>query len=260
MSLLSFPRTIYRRLKRVPCVGPFVSRMDQLIRDWSLRVNRPRRARLRQEWRSCMSANAILEFASKHFNVDQKRDEILGFAEFARSRSPEVFCEIGTLHGGTHLFLTHALPSVGMAIAVDLLVQNRVKLRLLEKPGQRSFFINAASASPATVDRVAAILSGRQIDLLFIDGDHTYESVRADFLSYRGLVREGGVIAFHDICEDYRTRFGRDTPHYAGGVPLLWRKLRARYEHHEFVDSPDQDAFGIGVIVQSTAVPLPEDL
>lgn len=37
------------------------------------------------------------------------------------------------------------------------------------------------------------------VDFAFIDGDHTYEGVKADFLNYGNLVRPGGVIAFHDI-------------------------------------------------------------
>jgi cephalosporin hydroxylase len=250
-------RGAYRRLKRSPHVGPLVRRMDESMRDWSIRVNPYRRTRLEQEWRSCTSEISMLDFASKHFKPSQKPDEILKFATFARATNPEVFCEIGTLHGGTHFFLTHVLSSVTVAIAIDLLVENKAKLRLFEKPGQRSFFVNAASALPATVDRVERFLSGRSIDLLFIDGDHSYEGVRADFIAYRRFVRDGGLIAFHDICEDHRTRFGRSTTNYAGGVPLLWKALRASYEHREFVNSPDQDAFGIGVIVHSAAAALP---
>jgi predicted O-methyltransferase YrrM len=46
--------------------------------------------------------------------------------------------------------------------------------------------------------RAAARFAGRQIDLLFIDGDHVYEAVRADFEAWRSLVRPGGLILFHD--------------------------------------------------------------
>lgn len=36
------------------------------------------------------------------------------------------------------------------------------------------------------------------IELLFIDGAHEYEAVKADFENYEPLLLEGGVIAFHD--------------------------------------------------------------
>jgi hypothetical protein len=36
-------------------------------------------------------------------------------------------------------------------------------------------------------------------DLLFIDGDKSYDGLRADYYNYEPLVSEGGVIAFHDV-------------------------------------------------------------
>lgn len=42
---------------------------------------------------------------------------------------------------------------------------------------------------------------GRQVDILFIDGDHTYDGVRAD-ITYTDCVRIGGYAIFHD-CYDY---------------------------------------------------------
>ena len=39
------------------------------------------------------------------------------------------------------------------------------------------------------------------IDLLHIDGRHAYEDVVGDFHEWRSVVRDGGVILFHDIAE-----------------------------------------------------------
>ena len=36
------------------------------------------------------------------------------------------------------------------------------------------------------------------IDFLFIDGNHSYESVLCDFLLYYPLVKKGGIVGFHD--------------------------------------------------------------
>jgi len=44
-------------------------------------------------------------------------------------------------------------------------------------------------------------LNGEPLDFLFIDGDHTYEGVKRDFEMYSPLVRNGGIIAFHDIVK-----------------------------------------------------------
>lgn len=35
-------------------------------------------------------------------------------------------------------------------------------------------------------------------DFIFIDGDHTYEGVKADWGNYHDMVRPGGAVGFHD--------------------------------------------------------------
>jgi predicted O-methyltransferase YrrM len=42
-----------------------------------------------------------------------------------------------------------------------------------------------------------------QLDTLFIDGDHTYEGVKADLNNYAPLVKSGGRIILHDVCSGY---------------------------------------------------------
>lgn len=39
----------------------------------------------------------------------------------------------------------------------------------------------------------------KPIDVLFIDGSHAYEDVKADFEAFYPFVKKGGIIAFHDI-------------------------------------------------------------
>lgn len=53
------------------------------------------------------------------------------------------------------------------------------------------------SAAPGTVANLKARLAGRPIDLLFIDGLHTYEGAKADYETYGPLTRH--IIAIHDI-------------------------------------------------------------
>ena len=49
------------------------------------------------------------------------------------------------------------------------------------------------------------------IDLLFIDGGHTYEQALSDYRGWTPLVRPGGVIAIHDIYPDPEA--GGQAPH-----------------------------------------------
>ena len=41
-----------------------------------------------------------------------------------------------------------------------------------------------------------------EIDILFIDGDHSYQAVINDFTLYEGLVKSGGYIVFDDYRDE----------------------------------------------------------
>ena len=41
------------------------------------------------------------------------------------------------------------------------------------------------------------------VDVLFIDGDHTYEGVKSDLANYGPLVKDGGKIVMHDVASAY---------------------------------------------------------
>jgi predicted O-methyltransferase YrrM len=51
-----------------------------------------------------------------------------------------------------------------------------------------------------STDVVGAIAAqAGTIDLLFIDGDHSYDACLADWQAYMSLLKPGGWVAFHDI-------------------------------------------------------------
>ena len=61
----------------------------------------------------------------------------------------------------------------------------------------------SARAEPVVNDSIAAAramaaLHGT-IDLIFIDGDHSYEACKADIAVWAPFARRGGVMAFHDF-------------------------------------------------------------
>jgi predicted O-methyltransferase YrrM len=53
------------------------------------------------------------------------------------------------------------------------------------------------SDSLAAADAMAARRGS--IDLIFIDGDHSYEACKADIAAWAPYARRGGVMAFHDF-------------------------------------------------------------
>lgn len=60
-----------------------------------------------------------------------------------------------------------------------------------------------ARSEPVVSDSLAAAatLADRRgaVDLVFIDGDHSYEACQADIAAWGPFVKRGGVIAFHDF-------------------------------------------------------------
>jgi cephalosporin hydroxylase len=81
--------------------------------------------------------------------------------------------------------------------------------------------VRGDSHDPATLAAVRDLMEGIPFDFLFIDGDHSHAGVRADFLDYRGLVRPGGLIGFHDVADTAEHR------RVGCEVDRLWAELRA---------------------------------
>lgn len=221
-----------------------------------LRFSAKTREALVAELARCASVEACIAFTRRHMSAGscQIPWEIESALEAMAEARPRVMFEIGTFDGGTSLLFSRFLPTVETMLCVDLYVKNKEMLRLLAPACQQLRFFDMPSYSPRTVDRVAKFLKGRMIDVLFIDGDHRYEGVKQDFLCYRRFLRDGGLVFFHDIVED---RGGRA---WAGGVPRLWKELAPAYPHREYVQSRDQEGYGIGMLTYSSMAPLPASL
>jgi cephalosporin hydroxylase len=182
----------------------------------------------------------------------QKPAEIVGLLELLQQAHPEAVCEIGSALGGTSFLLARAAAPTALVAFIDQAFDGARTgaLRLFAGKNQKVVCIGGSSTDPGVRRDLERALGGRRLDFLLIDGDHSYEGVAADFARYSPLVRAGGLIAFHDILPDFGQRHGTATANWSGGVPRLWGELRSRYgaATREYVASPEQDGYGIGVL------------
>lgn len=101
--------------------------------------------------------------------------------------------EIGTYKGGTlRLWQTISAPDA-ILVGVD---SYDFTSGAFSRDKDVSLVIGR-SDSPAVITKVKSII-GIDVDLLFIDGEHTYGVVKSDYDNYGPLVRPGGLIMFHD--------------------------------------------------------------
>jgi len=183
----------------------------------------------------------------KIMQVKEEITEVLGLVDRLK---PRTLLEIGTAKGGTLFLLTRVASPDALILSLDqpgILLGGghsewRRKLYQSFALDQQSIWLNRSdSHSPTTLKSVEERLGEKNLDFLFIDGDHSYQGVKMDFEMYSPLVREGGMIALHDIA-----------PHTAKdkgvGVSNFWNELRNEHDTVEIIAKADQGWAGIGVI------------
>lgn len=181
----------------------------------------------------------------------QKVRELAPLLALVRRVHPRVVVEIGTARGGTlHGWCRVAHPDATV-VSIDLpggpygggySEEDEQVFRRYGRGRQDLHFIRASSHESTTRDRLDALLRGRSVEFLMIDGDHTYEGVRQDFEMYGTLVAGNCPVAFHDIL--------RHPPEQQCEVDRFWNEVKHGYRHTEFVDREGDQYGGIGVLFQ----------
>ena len=181
--------------------------------------------------------------------IFQIRYEILELLRIMQKVKPKYILEIGTAAGGTLFLFSRIASSDAIIMSMDLPGGRfgggypRWKIPVYKSfaiQKQRICLIRGDSGAVATLKKVTDVLSGNKIDFLFLDGNHDYSAVRKDFEMYSTLVKEDGIIAFHDIVPG--------SEEMVGGGPEFWEEIKNKYEYGEIIEDRSQGGYGIGII------------
>jgi predicted O-methyltransferase YrrM len=188
---------------------------------------------------------------AKEFAALQKQRELGMLLRLLEKHELRTVVEIGTATGGSLYCWCRLAEPNALVVSIDLpggrfgggCTPERVEeMKLLfPREGQKLHLVRGDSHQRPTIDEVNELLGEREIDFLFIDGDHTYDGVKQDFETYSPRVKGGGLIVLHDILEHATVRSCR--------VSDFWNEIKHDYRHREITTEPLTWG-GIGVLWQ----------
>ena len=164
---------------------------------------------------------------------------------------PSCFVELGTQGGVSYAAFCEAVDRLGLGVrcyAVDTWLGDEQAGHYDETVFQRLTELNDrryrrfSSLLRTTFAEALGYFADGEVDLLHLDGLHTYEAICGDFRSWRPKLSDRAVVLFHD------TNVRRDD----FGVWRLWQELAARHPHFEFTHG-----HGLGIIGVGENLPAP---
>ena len=186
--------------------------------------------------------------AQEGIKPGQERVELEWLCRKVKALQCNCMVEIGSRFGGSLYLLAQQCMPGATIVSVDVQgfswgkSKSASKLQFviskLNEMGFHAHWVNGLSGDPDVVLKVRE-LTGNNVDFLFIDGDHRFEYVMQDWDNYRGMVKENGMIGFHDIAFD-----PRETPWGKKGVSRLWEILKPAYRSEAIILS----LMGIGIL------------
>lgn len=186
-------------------------------------------------------------------NPAQKEDEFRRFLEIVERENIRNYLEIGVQRGITFRCVGMTMKPGGRLIGVDMPggpwgVRDGSGPELigkscqdLEDRGQCVDMIWGNSRDERVI--ASARAACLRYDMVFIDGDHTYEGVKADWNNYGCL---GRIVVFHDIDDTHNGIKQTSQGPMTYGVHKLWDELKVNHEHLEIFG--EEPGMGIGIL------------
>jgi len=160
-----------------------------------------------------------------------------------KTQNIKSYIEIGCRWGGTFVLTNEYLKmfnSMDKSVAIDIIDSPVLNYCMLNNETQ---FIKINSQS----NEFKNYMNNNYFDLIFIDGDHSYDGVKND---YENTKNSGKIFVFHDIINSA-----------CPGVVQFWNELKNNnkntYDFFEFIeqykdvlDTTHQKFLGIGVAIK----------
>jgi len=179
-------------------------------------------------------AEFIATTAVNRYGALQKPSELAWLINKVEAAAPRCIVEIGCDAGGT-LYVWRGLAPI--VLGIDLPGGPYSTGRALTPHG--ATLILGDSHDARVAGAAQGFLGDRLADVVFLDGDHTYEGVKLDVMMYAPLIREGGMLVLQDIRDHHRPDVG---------VNRVWGELKERYETEEYIADDNADWAGIGIV------------
>jgi len=164
-------------------------------------------------WESCLQ-----------FNIEQKPEEFKSLLDFLNANSKKrIALEIGSNYGGFAAGLCELFDKV---ITID--IKHNVNFDLLKNKYSNYEYIISDSTSNDTINYLKSL--NIKFDFIFIDGDHSYNGVKSDYLKFKQLLNSDGYLGFHDVVS---------SPENEGNnilVSKFWSEIKSQYiDSYEFI-------------------------
>lgn len=195
-----------------------------------------------------------------HIDKKKRRSAWLGHIPFGHSFikkiNPNKFVELGTHHGGSYFSLCDSVNANRLqtiCYAVDTwegeehagFYQEDVYQYV--KNYNNLNFSQFSKLLRMTFENAVEIFDDQAVDLIHIDGCHSYEAVRSDYETWSPKISLNGFMLFHDTSEEQ----------LGFGVKQFWNELSDQYPHQcfEFFHS-----HGLGIFSMDNGSPIFEKL
>jgi hypothetical protein len=186
---------------------------------------------------------SLEELLAKNLSI-QIKEELEWYLRFVLRNNVRSMLNFGVERGGTELLIAQRYQKLGRPLALTGI--DFLPIEFTHEHNQTiidNFDLVTYNYIQADLRNLPKYLTLGRYDLVFVDADHTYDSVKADYeLALRHARR---FIAFHDIVD---SPFCRSVGCY---VSQLWNELKQEYKETWEITQmagDERGQFGIGII------------